>query len=80
MKRFISITENFLPDEINRTLHQFEELCTKEQLLEEQKAMKDFGTERSTLDKKKPHGNGRRYFDGKDIYNNIFPDHQKRVR
>jgi hypothetical protein len=57
-----------------------EELCTKEQLLEEQKAMKDFGTERSTLDKKKPHGNGRRYFDGKDIYNNIFPDHQKRVR
>jgi predicted 2-oxoglutarate/Fe(II)-dependent dioxygenase YbiX len=25
MKRFISITENFLPDEINRTLHQFAE-------------------------------------------------------
>lgn len=57
-----------------------EEVLTKEQILEEQTAMGDFGIERNTLDRKKPHGNGRRYFEGKDIYDNVFPDHQKRVR
>lgn len=57
-----------------------QEVLGYEEIQEEQKAMRDFGIERSTADRKKPHGNGRRYFEGKDIYDNQFPDHQKKVR
>jgi hypothetical protein len=54
-------------------------VLTPEQVQEEQLAMRDFGIERSTLDRKKPNGNGRRYFHGKDVYDTPFPDHQKRI-
>lgn len=57
-----------------------DEVFSRSQIQEEQRAMNDFGVERSTVDVNKPHSNGRRYFDGKDIYDNTFPDHQKRVR
>lgn len=56
------------------------ELFSNQDILEEQKAMFDFGIERSAYDIKKPHGNGRRYFDGKDVYDNNFSDHQKKIR
>lgn len=56
------------------------ELFTEEQIKEEQTAMHDFGTERSTLDKQKFAGNGRRYFNGEDIYGNKFPDHQRSMK
>jgi hypothetical protein len=54
-------------------------VLTPEQIQEEQLAMRDFGIERSTHDRKKPHGNGRRYFHGKDVYDTPFPNHQKRI-
>lgn len=57
-----------------------DEVLSTEQILKEQQAMADFGRERSTVDRRKPNANGRRYFEGKDIYDNQFPDHQKRVR
>ncbi len=57
-----------------------DEVLTKEQIIEEQTAMRDFAVERNGPDTKKPNGNGRRYFDGKDIYDNIFPNHQKKIR
>jgi len=57
-----------------------DEVLTVQEIAEEQQAMRDFGIERSTLDRNKPHGNGRRYFHGEDVYGNKFPDHQKRVR
>lgn len=56
------------------------EILTKEQIEEERQVMRDFGVERSGADREKPHGNGRRYFNGEDVYGNKFPDHQKRVR
>jgi hypothetical protein len=56
------------------------DVLTKEQILNEQIAMRDFSIERNTVDKKKPHGNGRRYFEGKDIYDIPFPNHQNRIR
>lgn len=57
-----------------------QEILNNVEIQEEQKAMKDFGIERSNLDRNKPHGNGRRYFTGKDIYDNVFPDHQTKIR
>lgn len=56
------------------------DLFTKEQIEEEQKAMHDFGVERSTADKQKFAANGRRYFTGEDIYGNKFPDHQRSMK
>ena len=55
------------------------DILTKEQIEEEQKAMRDFGIERSTADRDKLGGNGRRYFNGEDVYGNQFPDHQKNI-
>jgi hypothetical protein len=54
-------------------------IYTKEQIEEEQLAMKDFGHERSMEDRHKKHGNGRRYHTGEDVYGNKFPDHQKGI-
>jgi hypothetical protein len=54
-------------------------IYTKEQIEEEQLAMKDFGTERSMEDRHKKNGNGRRYHTGEDVYGNKFPDHQKGI-
>lgn len=51
-------------------------LFTEEQLKEEIQCMADFATERRELDKDKPRRNGRRYWNGEDVYGNKFPDHQ----
>lgn len=61
-------------------LEKGEDVLTKEEIELERKAMRDFGIERSQVDKSKPHGNGRRYFNGEDVYGCPFLDHQKKVR
>jgi len=55
------------------------EILTLAQIREEQEAGRKFGEERSQVDINKPHGNGRRYFNGEDIYGTPFADHQKKV-
>jgi hypothetical protein len=57
-----------------------ENILTKEEIIEEQTTMIDFGKERSSIDRTKPHGNGRRYFNGEDVYGCPFGDHQKKVK
>lgn len=52
---------------------------TEEQIIEEQKASEDFGRAREGKDRSMPHGAGRLYFNGEDVYGNKFEDHQKRV-
>jgi hypothetical protein len=54
-------------------------IYTKEQIEEEQLAMKDFGHERSVVDRNKKNANGRRYHNGEDVYGNKFVDHQKGI-
>lgn len=61
------------------SLERGEDIFTKEEIEEERLAMKDFGIERATKDVKKPHGNGRRYFNGEDVYGCPFHDHQKKL-
>ena len=58
-----------------------EQLFTEEQIAAEQNTAKAFGEERSKEDPKKPHGVGRRYHKGEDIYGNkfIYP-HQRNLR
>lgn len=56
------------------------ELFTIDEIKEEQQAMADFGTERSINDRTKYAGNGRRYFNGEDVYGNKFLDHQKSMK
>jgi len=56
------------------------ELFTEEQLQEERDCMESFGKERREEDPKKKHGNGRRYYNGEDVYGNKFKDHQKAVK
>lgn len=55
------------------------DIFNNEEIKIEQQAMSDFGIERSTKDVKKPHGNGRRYFNGEDVYGCPFSDHQKKL-
>lgn len=55
------------------------DIFTTEQIEEEQKAMHDFGIERSTKDIHKPNGNGRRYFKGEDVYGCPFSNHQNKL-
>jgi hypothetical protein len=55
------------------------DIFNNKEIEEEQQAMIDFGIERSTLDGKKPNGNGRRYFNGEDVYGCPFSDHQKKL-
>lgn len=57
-----------------------DDLFTAEQIEEERQAMRDFGKERSQEDIKKPHGNGRRYYNGEDVYGNKFQDHQNKIK
>ena len=57
-----------------------EDIFTKEQIIEERKAMMDFGSERANVDIHKPHGNGRRYYNGEDVYGCPFLDHQKKIK
>jgi len=54
-------------------------IFTNQEIEIEQKCAHDFGIERQLQDYKKPHGNGRRYFNGEDVYGNKFQDHQKRL-
>jgi len=56
-----------------------QDIFTQDQVNEEQKCSDDFGVERSTMDPKKRNGNGRRYWNGEDVYGNQFPDHQKNL-
>lgn len=56
-----------------------QDIFTQDQVKEEQKCSDDFGIERSKLDVHKPRGNGRRYWNGEDVYGNQFPDHQKNL-
>jgi hypothetical protein len=61
----IQLATDVMPDEVVRN---------------ERQAGREFGIERSTLDTKKPHGNGRRYTKGVDIYDNTFYQHQKNIK
>lgn len=57
-----------------------ETVLTDEEIHEEQRIMREFGRERSEVDVKKPHGNGRRYHRGVDIEDTPFPNlHQKNL-
>lgn len=55
------------------------DLFTDDEIADERKIMMDYGIERSTIDNKKPHGNGRRYFNGEDVYGCPYKDHQKKI-
>ena len=55
------------------------EIFNTEVIKNERQAGQDFGKERAEDDPKKPHGNGRRYAKGVDIYNNEFYKHQKNI-
>jgi hypothetical protein len=55
------------------------DIFNSEEIKEEQQTMVDFGIERSTKDIKNPHGNGRRYFKGEDVYGCPFLDHQRKI-
>jgi len=57
-----------------------DDLMPTEVLANERQAGLDFAKERSEDDIHKPRGNGRRYFDGVDIYDNEFHQHQKTVK
>lgn len=61
-------------------LEKGESILEKVEIDKERQAMADFGVERSTVDRDRLHGNGRRYFNGEDVYGNKFLDHQKIVK
>ena len=54
-------------------------VLSEEAMEEERKCALDFGKERAELDKHKKYGNGRRYFNGEDVYGNKFTDHQTQL-
>jgi hypothetical protein len=54
-----------------------ENLFSKEIVDEENKAEKDAGKHRETVEPTLKHGVGKHYMQGKDIYGNMFKDHQK---
>ena len=53
------------------------ELFPEEVILEEQKATTDAIQYRFDVEFKTPKRVGRHYFNGKDVYGNEFPDHQR---
>jgi len=63
----------------NYELKMADEIFPTKLIQSENEAGQRFGVERSTVDTKKPHGNGRRYFNGIDIDDNKFYKHQKRL-
>jgi len=63
----------------NYELKMADELFSDEVIANERKMGNKFGVERSTVDKNKPNGNGRRYFNGIDMDNNKFYQHQKKL-
>ena len=52
---------------------------SEDQIIKERIAGFDHGRARAEADKYKRNGNGRLYFDGKDIYGNKFKDHQTKL-
>jgi hypothetical protein len=54
-----------------------EDLFTQEDIKEELESVKDFTQYRTNIDPTLPNGVNRQYFNGKDIYGNMFLDHQK---
>jgi len=56
-----------------------DEAMPEEVIKNERSAGQQFAIERSVEDTSKPHGNGRRYSKGVDIYNNPFYQHQKTI-
>lgn len=56
------------------------DILSQEEIKTEQVAMQAFGSERINDDPKKPHGNGRRYFNGEDVYGCPFANHQKKIK
>jgi hypothetical protein len=71
---FIPIPRYFVDeyDLINAKEHMLQE-----DIEDEWKIIEEFGRERQTIDSKKPHAAGKRYFKGEDVYGNKFSDHQK---
>jgi len=61
-------------------LEKGEDIFTQDEIDKERKAMQDFAKERSEVDINKPNRNGRRYFNGEDVYGCPFSDHQKKVK
>jgi Family of unknown function (DUF6065) len=53
------------------------ECMSAEVIANERQTALDFGKERAQVDVKNPHGIGRRYFNGEDVYGNKLPNHQK---
>lgn len=53
-----------------------EKILSLDEVELERKCASDLGEERSKIDKDKKYGNGRRYFNGEDVYGNKFADHQ----
>lgn len=54
-----------------------EDIFSKELIDEESQANKDANAYREKIEPTLPNKVGRQYFQGKDVYNNKFPDHQK---
>ena len=55
------------------------EVSSKEYIEHIEQAAKDFTAERIGPDREKPGTNGRRYFNGEDVYGCPYLDHQKRI-
>jgi len=55
------------------------EVMDKEYINHISQINKDFSIERNGPDKDKPHTNGRRYFNGEDVYGCPFHDHQRKI-
>jgi hypothetical protein len=70
---FIPVPRNYCDD---FSLKFAEELFEEEVIAEELKAAEDADIKRSTVEVTLPHGVGKSYFKGEDVYGNKFPDHQ----
>lgn len=57
-----------------------EDFFSHELRVKEAESAKEMGYERDNLDQDKPHGSGRRYFNGSHIDGTPYYDHQKRLK
>lgn len=71
---FIPIPRNFAD---NFELKPAEELFSNDLLDEELQASLDANTKRREVEPSLKHGIGRDYYQGRDVYGNLFPSHQK---
>jgi hypothetical protein len=55
-----------------------EDIFTEEIIKEELQADLDATNYRNNVEVNLPHNVGKHYFQGTDVYKNVFPDHQKR--